>query len=160
MPNPIGSAEKRFDPNEIAARFEYDASTGRLTWADGPRMGSPAGHKTSLGYVYIRIGDGTHRGTMIAAHRIVWAMHKGTWPSSELDHINRNPSDNRIENLREATRLLQARNTNAAGVCFCSQTGKWKATLTVSGRQVWLGRHPTKAAALEARRAGIAKYWA
>ena len=40
----------------------------------------------------------------IAAHRLVWFYIHGKWPEMELDHINNNKRDNRIENLREVTR--------------------------------------------------------
>lgn len=44
------------------------------------------------------------------AHRVVWFLHHGAWPFPEIDHINRDPSDNRIENLRCATRSDNMRN--------------------------------------------------
>lgn len=50
-------------------------------------------------------------------HRLVWLFHNG-WLPNFLDHINRNPSDNRIENLRPAT-LSQ----NAFNSCRKNKTG-------------------------------------
>jgi hypothetical protein len=41
---------------------------------------------------------------------IVFALHHGRFPSPEIDHINRNQSDDRIENLREATRSENLKN--------------------------------------------------
>lgn len=46
------------------------------------------------------------------AHRLVYAIHFGCFPKGELDHINRIRDDNRIENLRLATREMNVRNTN------------------------------------------------
>lgn len=44
------------------------------------------------------------------AHRIVWLLNYGRFPECEIDHINRNKLDNRIENLRESNRTQQNRN--------------------------------------------------
>ena len=36
-------------------------------------------------------------------HRIVWLLNTGEWPKNTIDHINRDPLDNRFENLRDCT---------------------------------------------------------
>ena len=53
------------------------------------------------------------RGKFYRVHRIVWLMHHGEWPEGEIDHINRQPHDNRIENLRLATRSQNASNKSS-----------------------------------------------
>lgn len=57
------------------------------------------------GYLIIKI-----KGKQFKAHRLVWFLCKGYFPVNEIDHINRNRLDNRIENLRDVTRLENARN--------------------------------------------------
>ena len=57
------------------------------------------------GYLIIKV-----KGKQFKAHRIVWLLHHGKFPDAEIDHINRNRADNRIENLREADRKLQHKN--------------------------------------------------
>ncbi|SPA44626.1 HNH endonuclease [Cupriavidus taiwanensis] len=47
------------------------------------------------------------------AHRLAWFYVHGTWPSAELDHINCNAADNRIANLREASRVENCQNQRA-----------------------------------------------
>ena len=54
-------------------------------------------------------------------HRMIWFMHYGYFPENEIDHINRDPADNHIENLREVGRACNAKNqkipcTNTSGV--------------------------------------------
>ena len=68
-----------------------------------------------------------------------------------IDHINRNPLDNRKENLRvclNAENLWNVgkRKNNTSGykgVSFCKQTGKYKARFKLSGEEVWVGRFDT-----------------
>lgn len=57
------------------------------------------------GYKIIKI-----KGKQFKEHRIIWFLHYGEFPKSELDHINRNRQDNRIENLRESNRQEQNHN--------------------------------------------------
>lgn len=48
-------------------------------------------------------------------HRVIFAIVHGRWPDPEVDHINGDPTDNRIENLREADRPLQMRHRKVLG---------------------------------------------
>lgn len=57
------------------------------------------------GYLIIKV-----KGKQFKAHRIAWLLAKGDFPKTELDHINRNKLDNRIENLRESNRKEQNNN--------------------------------------------------
>ena len=87
--------------------FVADFKNGILYWKkrfDRSRSwnsrysGMPAGTLNACGYVHIVIGDKSDY-----AHRIIWAMYYGSWPVHQIDHKDRNRSNNRIENLREAT---------------------------------------------------------
>lgn len=57
------------------------------------------------GYLIIKV-----KSRQFKAHRIVWLLNYGHFPKSELDHINRKRTDNRIENLRESNRVQQNNN--------------------------------------------------
>lgn len=57
------------------------------------------------GYLILKI-----KGKQYKAHRIVWLLNKGYYPEKEIDHINRNRKDNRIENLREVDRITNILN--------------------------------------------------
>lgn len=75
--------------------LDYDCSDGRLY-----RRGKPKKERTSksAGRYTIFI-DGVCR----QEHRVVWLWHYGEWPKQCIDHIDRNPLNNRIKNLRDVT---------------------------------------------------------
>ncbi|MCR1833101.1 HNH endonuclease [Oceanobacillus caeni] len=87
----------------IKENFVYHPN-GKLTRTD--RKNSNGSYDKD-GYLIIKI-----KGKQFKAHRIVYAMHYGYFPDGELDHINRVRDDNRIENLRLATRKENTLNTN------------------------------------------------
>jgi len=88
----------------LAERFRYDPETGELTGPSGKVLRAIDG----AGYLIVGIGGRTYR-----QHRIIWLMCHGAWPKNEIDHINRNPSDNRIGNLRDVPHLLNMQNRGA-----------------------------------------------
>lgn len=93
---------------ELRERLDYDPETGVFTWRVKPRQKKIlgyAGHLSKAGYIYISVRKKTY-----AAHRLAWLHTYGYWPRKEIDHINRVRSDNRIANLREATRAENCAN--------------------------------------------------
>ena len=117
--------------NEVAKILRYDPETGffyRLNRKKGLRAGS----LRSDGYRRLRVC-----GREIAEHRLAWLMHYGEWPKGWLDHIDGDPKNNRIVNLRLATPTLNAvnrrLNTNSTsgfrGVTWHAQCKRWQAQL-------------------------------
>jgi hypothetical protein len=94
------------------------------------------------------------------AHRVVWALSNGVWPAHEIDHINGTRWDNRLSNLRDATRAQQQRNvkqrkdntTGAKGVDYKAGIGKWRARINHGGRRIHLGAFASLGAAIAARK--------
>lgn len=120
--------------NEI---LKYD--NGRLYWKVNrckARVGSVAGRTKANGYCEVRI-DGKLHGT----HRIIFMMQYGYMPRY-IDHIDGNPSNNLIENLRPASHLQNMWNaktpsTNTSGfkgVYWNSKTGKWQGQCWVNNK--------------------------
>lgn len=83
----------------------------------------------------------------ILAHRVVWAIAHGEWPHDAIDHINGDPSDNRLENLRDTTRsenrknaAESVRNTSGhTGVRWHTPSGKWLSYICSGGKREHLG---------------------
>ena len=87
---------------EIQASFSYDLINGGLRWKVNRRrdlIGTVAGTPGPYGHMSIKYKQVSYR-----AHRLVWMYVYGEDPGEyELDHINHDPTDNRIENLRMVT---------------------------------------------------------
>ncbi len=137
--------------NEVEKLFVYrqtDGSLIRRISIGGEFAGAIAGteHK-SRGGITVKV-----RGRRYWAHRVVWLLNTGHWPVHEIDHINGDKKDNRMSNLRCATRQLNAENMrkpskrNKVGLLGVSPAGKYhfKAQIGVSGRQIYLGRFKSK----------------
>ena len=115
--------------------FYYNNEEGTLHWLPqkGKRCNNTkarAGSFTTNGYRTIRIDNKQYK-----EHRIIWAMHNGLIPGNlDIDHIDRNTGNNRLENLRLATRSLNNINKNSKGVTYDKTRNKWKAQLTINGK--------------------------
>nr|WP_282097566.1 HNH endonuclease [Luteibacter sp. SG786] len=113
------------------------------------RNGRKCGTVNVHGYRVIRLSDkGCFK--FLYAHRIAWFMAHGAWPIHDIDHINGDKSDNRLCNLREATR---AQNLSNLGKRANNSTGfkgvfkakmRWKAQIQIRGKAVYLGQFGTR----------------
>lgn len=97
---------------------------------------------TALGYA-----SGLINGKFFFAHRVVYALIHGHWPTQFIDHINGSRSDNRPGNLRDVSHLenqlnkkLPAINTSGAiGVHWSAPHQKWRAAIKYQGKRKHLG---------------------
>lgn len=140
--------------------LRYDTETGAFTWVVSPRpnvrAGSIAGMINSQGYRVIKV-----RSLGFMAHRLAWFFVNGAWPTDEIDHINGCRDDNRIANLREATRADNNRNVSIRcdntsgrkGVTWHKRQRRWYAQIQIAGKKTYLGSYKDIQAAAEAYRA-------
>lgn len=116
----------------------------------------------------------THvNGKTIYLHRYIWLLHTGDWPEGEIDHINRDRLDNRVENLRDVSRSENERNKAPfckvgkkmpnksglpAGVSFNRKckTRPYAAQVKVGGKNKYLGMFATPEEASAAYQAAVA----
>ena len=143
-------------PPELKDYLSYDPETGVLIWVKkssntGPNLvGKEAGCLDKNGYYVVRF-----KGVNFLAHRCIWLLQYGEDPGQMcIDHINGNPSDNRICNLRLATKQQNVWNQSAAKGYY-RHGDKFQARITFDGKQIHLGYHDTeeeaRAAYLEAK---------
>lgn len=147
----------------IRQLLAYSPSDGAFFWLKNrkgnpaPRAGDLAGGTRSDGYRYIGID-----GKRYYAHRIAWLMVYGPIPEGmEIDHIDHNPSNNRISNLRLVTKSANRQNRardrrNKSGVngVFWSINAKaWSAQIRHNRRTKHLGYFKSLSAATAARKA-------
>lgn len=153
--NPSGKAL----PNQdfLKECFDYIFATGQLIWRMRPQhhftdsrtmnavnarfAGEVAGHyHKSNGYLEIRFDKRLYKG-----HRLIYKLLTGEDPTGLLDHIDGDVSNNKIENLREATSQENARNANkrpGKGRATSQYKGvnkhrlKWITTLTINDNEV------------------------
>ena len=133
----------------LNALVHYDPYTGHLyrkTKAKKNRgeIGDIMGGSPSQnGYWGVRVG-----GVRCRAHRIAWALAHQVWPfDHEIDHINGDPSDNRLCNLRAANRSNNASNMRRSkrnksgykGVSWHEGAGKWQAHIRANDKNIYLG---------------------
>lgn len=96
------------------------------------------------------------KGHRFKAHRLVWLMHYGYYPTGDIDHINGDRMDNRVSNLRIVTPAQNAANRLRAGRLSpgvdASSDGKYVARITHPGtkKRLYLGRYRTEAEAAAA----------
>lgn len=145
-------------------RIHYDPATGIFTWAvsaPGITAGKLAGSVSVHGYRVIRIGRKSVR-----ACRLAWFLSHGEWPVGEIDHINANRLDDRLENLRVVDRAGNSQNQHRAhsdnkssgllGVTWNKQHKRWQAKIQVRKVMHHVGMfdcpHEAHAAYLEKKR--------
>lgn len=138
------------DFSTVSKHISYDCASGEFKWIETTsnrvKAGSPAGCLKKTGYVVIGL-----LGYYSGAHRFAWLLHTGSWPSGEIDHIDGDPSNNRISNLRDVDRQTNCQNIRIAhktnkstGMLGVEPIGnRFRATVWVNGKNIRFGRYDT-----------------
>ena len=165
-------------PVELLSRLIcYDASSGHLTFAERSAELFPLGVRPQE--VQARIwngrfagkpafatnnGDGYLCGALFQrsyrAHRVAWAISTGAWPVGEIDHINHDRQDNRLENLREVCLQENSKNrglyrnnkSGCLGVVWHKTKNLWVVQIGGGSRRISVGGFSNLEDAILARR--------
>lgn len=145
-------------------RLRYEPETGKLFWLDYDEMPNHWRTRWSGREAFTsKNGHGYRQGAIngmnLLAHRVIWALLSGSWPSDDIDHINGNREDNSLKNLRAVSRqengknqkLFRTNRSGAVGVCWDKSRSKWMAHITVGQKNKTIGRFDTMEAAIAAR---------
>jgi len=125
--------------------FVYDKNTGELRWSkNAPRKvaNKLAGHNHASGYMNVKVAYKMYR-----VHRVIWKMTYGEFPLYDIDHINGNPSDNRLCNLRSVQHktnvenVVKPRKNNKSGILGAHYVsdGRWTSSIRINKKLKHIG---------------------
>ena len=143
----------------LRKQVSYDPKTGVLTRiAKPPKSKAPLGpikgSKKAEGHLKVAI-NGVER----YFHQIAWFLYYGYWAEGIIDHIDTDPTNNRIKNLRQVTKhgnLLnrrKANKTNSSGLLgahWITEKQKYHSSIWMNGKKTTLGYFNTAQEAHEA----------
>lgn len=161
---------RRFGRNEVLRYLQYNPDNGLLKWkvrvqshGGGRQPGDIAGTDKD-GYREVSLFGKRYR-----AHHLAWLIMTGEWPPRDvdIDHINRDRSDNRWANLRIATRGQNNMNASGNGRgknphrgVYASRNGqRWNVRITVDKKYIGLGTYDSIEEAVRVRKAAERKYF-
>ena len=156
---------------ELKEYLDYNPDTGIIIWKKTTnqriKVGAEAGHKKvktkDLVYREIKFNY-----TQYKAHRLAYYMHHGIDPrNNDIDHEDGNGLNNRIDNLRLATRPENGRNrkfqrnntSGVTGVCWLKKRKRWVAQINFNGKAMWVGSYVNKEDAIQVRKEAEKKYF-
>jgi hypothetical protein len=150
----------------VKSLFDYNQITGdlirKIRTSNKVKIGDIAGSlNKSNGYYHVMIGGKAYK-----KHRIIFLWHHGYLPDY-IDHIDRDRSNNRIENLREVTNKENVQNRNISkkntsgvtGVYFDKCENMWRACISIEGKRTYIGRFKTLEEATKVRKDAELRYY-
>ena len=137
--------------------FDYDSISGiftrKITTSNVAKKGSIAGSLNDSGYLIILVNGHKYR-----AHRLAWLYCFDEFPNGIIDHIDGNRTNNRLDNLREATntenlynsKIRSDNTTGYKGVSIDKRSNRYRAYITINKKVKSLGYYATALEASEA----------
>jgi hypothetical protein len=131
--------------------FTYDPNTGCIRGVRGTLIT----RKSCYGYIYCSVSykKAEYR---ILAHRLAWYLYYGELPKNQVDHIDGDKSNNKIDNLRDVTNQQNQWNRRkAVGYYSINKSTKFMSKIRLNCKNIYLGTFDTakeaRAAYLEAK---------
>jgi hypothetical protein len=119
----------------------FDYKDGGLYWKSSRNGRGWAGDR--FGRVHMDgYRNGYVHGLTVSEHRLIFLLHNGYYTENQIDHINRDKSDNRIENLREVSYSCNAKNcglsvrskSGVTGVTPNPRGNGWRVRVSIDGK--------------------------
>jgi len=135
--------QKMLTQQEALELFDY--KDGQLYWRKPlnkrVKIGSLAGTVSSVGYIAIMVNRKRYQ-----AHRLIFLMHHG-WLPEFIDHIDLDRKNNKIENLRAASRgqnnlncsVRRDSRSQIKNVCWVARLNKWLVSMRIKGQRKHIG---------------------
>lgn len=149
---------KTFTPRRVSIYLRYEPETGKFVRKD---TGERAGFVMPIGYRSVGV-----LGRTVYEHRLAWFVCSGVWPSGQIDPINGDRSDNRIDNLRDVSPAQNMQNTSSRdgtsqfrGVSWDETNQKWRTKLKYKGKTIHVGRYYSEESAARAFNAKALSLW-
>jgi hypothetical protein len=124
-------------------------------WKYNPETGDIFSHtgrvikgKNKNGYIQCNIGTGKSI-LSVAAHQLAWFLYNDEVPNI-IDHIDRNPLNNRIVNLRNVNLQINQFNRDGKGYRLHKRDKVWTAHISLNSKQKHLGTFKTEQEARQA----------
>ena len=139
-------SEANLTVDRVNELLSYCPGTGQFIWKISRKKsavaGSIAGATNGNGYRQISLD-----GTVYLSHRLAWFICFNEWPTI-VDHINRDRSDNRLDNLREVSQSINIHNSSnkpsKTGFRNARKVGnKYQSEIKVNGKSIHLGMFNT-----------------
>ena len=135
---------------EISNYIKYNPTYGEVVWEVSRNSNAPAGSiinsKHKHGYIQFKFNY-----KMYLAHRVAWFLYYGEWPKGFIDHIDGVRDNNKITNLRLATRLENSHNrlpnkrskSPFKGVAFVKKSNRWQVQISYNKKVIYIGQYDT-----------------
>lgn len=133
----------------IFERLKYTPEDGKVWWVNHPRWSSYAGREAG------NVNQGGYRkikfcGKQYLTHRVAWLLQYGAWPVGDIDHIDGDPSNNKLKNLRDVSHRVNLQNRKSATaknktgfLGVVKRRNKYAAHIHKNGKQIYLGLFET-----------------
>lgn len=160
----VDANQNSFTQSFLKELFDY-REDGKLVrkkiTSNRTKIGDIVGSNNGNGYLRVCVNNKYHH-----VHRIVFMWHYGYLPK-EIDHKNGNRSDNRIENLREATHSQNGKNLSVRknnnigvnGIRWDKSRNKWYVSIGLNNKKKYLGRYFVLEDAINARKVAELQFY-
>ena len=138
----IDTINTKFDCDINQGTFRYKKASGKI------KVGDIAGTVRKDGYRAISVTANEKH----LAHKLIYLMANGHWPSGVLVHVSGDKSDNSISNIKETSKsescssstTVRKNNTSGfKGVTWDINNNCYQARLIIKGERIFLGNFPT-----------------